>query len=245
MSTEVVSWENKLAEDAKAVAELYRPSVGRIGFKSGVMTYAGNVIPGNKTQVVVLGSAFERNFYTGRYDPDKLVNPSCFAMGLTNENMLPHAEVPTPEHENCRDCPRNEWGSDLQGRKGKACKEIVRLALLPASAVESAEAVAKSDLAICKLPVTSVRNWGSYVNKLATMINHPPWAVVTEISLTPDAKTQFKVNFQEVTAIKDVEILGAINGRIKAAQDILLTPYDYTKEAQEPEKADAGKKKKY
>ena len=50
-----------------------------------------------------------------------------------------------------------------QGNKGKACKERRRLAIIPAAAIKDGE-IAKAELAVLSLPVTSLGNWGNYVN---------------------------------------------------------------------------------
>jgi len=246
MSTEVVSWKEEAAAEAKAIAANFRPSVGRINFKNGVMTYAGNPIAGNSVKVVVVGSVFERNLYLGRYDPDKIVNPDCYSLSSTPTDTVPHESIPQPQSQTCATCKYNEWGSDLQGRKGKACKELVRLAVISVDMKDfSPEAITKADLAICKLPVTSVKNWGNYVNFLAGSLGLPPHLVVTEIWLTPDPKTQFKVNFKEVAAIENAEMYAAIKARMAPAVNALNTPYDYKAEAEELAKQDSTKKKKY
>ena len=47
-----------LAQEAKAAAAVERPAVGRIGLKSGVMTYAGQPVAGNKMEAVILAASF-------------------------------------------------------------------------------------------------------------------------------------------------------------------------------------------
>lgn len=249
MSNELVAWKEELAEEAKKVAELYRPSVGRISFKSGIMSYQGNMIPGNKITVVVLDAVFERDFYKDRYDPNKLVNPTCFALSPTPEGMVPHDSVPEKQADVCESCKYNQWGSDLQGRKGKACKEVVKLILLPVATLNSPEDVSKAELAICKIPVTSVKNWGNYCNRIAGLFGLPPYAVITDVTLVPDQSSQFKITFTEKGPVESKDHIIAIRQRLSAARSILMTPYDYTKEVEgaveEEQTRDATKKKKY
>lgn len=242
--TELVNWEERMAQEAKAVAELYRPSVGRISFKSGVMSYAGNPIPGNSVNVIILNSAFERNFYADRYSPDRIVNPACFSISLSNVDQTPHEAVTNPISKTCDPCKYNQWKSDLNGRDGKACKELIRLIMIPATDMTN-EAIAKAEIAIAKIPVTSVKSWGNYVGKIRALYSRPPYGVVTRVSITPHIKNQFTVNFDEVAAV-DVELVGAVIARASTVTSILLAPYDYTtEEKQEEPTADTGKKKKY
>lgn len=244
MSTEVQSWEDQLKQEAKDVAQLYRPSVGRISLKSGIMSYQGNPIPSNKINVVVLGAAFENQWYEGEYDPNVMRNPACFALSATGADMAPHEVSIKKQATSCDVCEKAKWGSDRKGGKGKDCKARVRLAVLPAAADMSPTSIGRSEVALLQLPVTSVKNWGNYVNRLSAMLNRPPWAVITEVMVERDLKTQFKVLFQEQTPIADTEILGAVSARVQPIQDLLLAPYDYTQETKKEEEV-SGKKKKY
>lgn len=58
----------------------------------------------------------------------------------------------------CDRCPLNQWGSGKQGR-GKACKEMRRLLLIPAG---------QNFPALLSLPPTSVANWDNYATGCKT-----------------------------------------------------------------------------
>jgi len=237
----------RLAAQAKAAAATERPAVGRISLKSGVMSYGGTAMPGNKTEAVVVASVYRNVFYAGRYDANNIVNPNCFASSESDKGMAPHSNVAEPEHATCDGCPNNEWGSDPNGGRGKACKQTRRLVLIPGHAVEGgAGAVNTAELAIMDLPVTSVKNYSSYVNSLAASANVPPFAAVAEISVTPDAKTQFKVNFKPMRVVPSEELLTAIEARMSSALALGLEPYDETAtSASEAAPAKAPVKKKF
>ena len=117
------------------------------------------------------------------------------------------------------------WGSDPNGGRGKACKEIRKLAVLPVSALSSPEAIAKAELALLKLPVTSVRNWKSYVNLVAATYNLPHYAIITTVAPQPHPKNQFEITFSPVGIVAD-EYMDAIIARIDAVYDVLTQPYD-------------------
>jgi hypothetical protein len=238
----------RLAAQAKAAAATERPAVGRISLKSGVMSYGGTAMPGNKTEAVVVASVYRNVFYAGRYDANNIVNPNCFASSESDKGMAPHSNVAEPEHATCDGCPNNEWGSDPNGGRGKACKQTRRLVLIPGHAVEGgAAAVNTAEFAVMDLPVTSVKNYSGYVNALAASAKMPPFAAVAEISVVPDAKTQFKVNFKPMRVLPTEELLVAVEGRMSSALALGLEPYEEsaTGGATEAAPAKAPAKKKF
>jgi hypothetical protein len=241
-----------LAEEARAAAATERPAVGRIGLKSGVMTYAGGPVAGNKMDAIILCASFRNVWYAGRYDPNNIVNPSCFALSMSDEGMVPHGNVTKRPADTCATCPNNEWGSDPNGGRGKACKQTRRLILLPGHAMDQGpEALATAELAVMDLPVTSVKNYSTYVNTLTASANVPTYAAVAEISVSLDAKTQFKVNFRAMRVVPSMEHLNAIKARMESARTLALEPYAQTSDPDEveaaaaaaPARAPAGKRK--
>lgn len=221
-----VRWDEKLAEAAKEVAKLERPAISQISLRAGVMTYQKNPIPGNKLPVVILASAFENKFFKGKFDPNKYEAPACYALSSTGEAMKPHPDAKEPQSEACEGCEQNKWGSAGNNSKGKACKEVRRLALIPAAALKDGN-VATAELAVLSIPVTSAKNWANYVNSIASEYQRPPWGMLTEIRTEPDPRTQFQVKFQVLGSVND-EYLPAIHKRIDSAIQVLLTPYDET-----------------
>lgn len=215
----------ELAAEAKDAAAKERPQVSRISLKSGVMSYGGQAIPGNKLECVIVGGAHRNVFYAGRYDANNIVNPNCFALGEDEDGLVPHENVDSPVASACAKCPNMEWGSDPNGGRGKACKQQRRLLVMPADATASAEAVLKAELAILDLPVTSVRNYSNFVNTVSASVKAPVWAVVCVISVSPNAKTQFQVDFTPISVIPDADVLQAVRARKDEAMRIALTPF--------------------
>jgi quercetin dioxygenase-like cupin family protein len=72
-----------------------------------------------------------------------------------------------------------------------------------------------------------------------------------EISVSPDAKTQFKVNFRAMRVVPSMEHLNAIKARMESARTLALEPYAQTSDPDEveaaaaaaPARAPAGKRK--
>lgn len=223
---ELVQWEEELAKYAKEVASRERPAVSQIGLRAGVMMYRGQVIPGNRLKCIIVASGIERRFDTKPFDPMNISPPDCFALSTTGEGMVPAPESPVKQAESCSSCPNNQWQPNPRrpGKNHKPCKERRRLALLPYDCLASGN-VKSAELALMALPVTSVKHWGTYVNRLAGEFARPPWAMVTEIVVTPNPQTQFEVKFEALEPIEN-RYLAELRNRIESSTEILLQPYD-------------------
>lgn len=217
----MVSWSEELAKRAQMAAAI-EENVGQggsfISLKGGRLTFQGAEIPGNKVNVVVIDHILEYSYYEGRYDPDNPAPPSAYALGR-DENTIRWHENSIPEYagELCKDSDINQWGSAEQGR-GKAAKNQRRLALLTEDQIEDAETIEGAQPAFLKIPVTSVKGWAGYVRQLEKTLQRPPLGVVTEISIVPDAKTQFKLQFRLVEAIDDGEVIEALLAKADATE---------------------------
>lgn len=226
----------QLAEEGKQAASQERPSVSRIGLKSGILSYNGEQVKGNKLRVVTLLSTAINTYYTTGFDPDNPSSPTCYALSTMedSDNMVPHPDIAHPVSPTCATCPNMKWGSDIdkdgKQRRGKACKEARRIVMLPVDALESVEDVKSAELAMMKLPVTSVKAWGGFVNGLSATVNLPPHAVVTELTTVPDLKTQFKVVLTPVARIANKDILEAVKSRMEMAALVASQPYSETEE---------------
>lgn len=244
---EVVRWDEELAKQAKEVASLERPALSQISTKGGFLRYQDQAIPGNKLSCIVVASAFENRYYDKPFDPDRRESPVCWAISLTGEDMAPNPEdVKTPVSPTCAECPNFQWGSQGNGKKGKLCKSVRRLGLIPTSSVADGNA-AKAEVALLSVPVTSAKNWANYVNQCSAEFARPPWALITEVYTEPDPKNQFAIKFRCIGAVAD-EMLGDLMKKVELVQPILLTPYDQsgnTAGSYPGESADTTKARKY
>lgn len=196
---------------------------------------------GTEICVVIIDAVRENTFYEGRYNPEEQNAPRCYAFGRTDADMIPHISMSNapdyfiPQAEGCNVCPHNKWGSAAQGA-GKACQNRRRLAMLPAGVFgedatgrtldlyDTPEHYAAADQVTLKLPVTSVKNWSKYVNKLADTIGRPPYGVITRVFLVPDANDQFHVNFEMVEALPDA-LFDTIQQRHEQIAPTMAKPY--------------------
>lgn len=226
MGTEVMRWEDELARDAKEVASLERPAITQISLRAGMMAYRGVPIPGNKLKCVIIASAVERRYDTKPFDPANISPPDCFALSVTGIDMAPDPASADPQASKCDSCPMNAWQPNPKrpGKNHKPCKERRRVVLVPADSVESGS-VRGVEMAMLAIPVTSVKHWAAYVNRIASEYNRPPWGMVTEVSVTPNPQTQFEVKFEPLDVIPE-DHLPHVHARIAGAKEAALVPYD-------------------
>jgi len=248
-STALVPWEQEMKATAVAQAakEKVFGSVKSVNVQGGVMMIDNEAVEGNEIRVIVLGSVFENQYYDGPYDPKNPTVPVCYAFGDPEaedpeEAMAPVAEdVDDQQHSDCASCSLNVMGSATVGR-GKACKNIRRLALITEDALESPEALAEAEVRQMKLPVMSVKYWSKYVrDKLANELGRTSYGVITLIKVVPDPTSQWKILFQFEELVNfDADLWGAMKKKADEAVKGLITPYphqadlDAAKEAQKP-----------
>lgn len=221
--TEVANWQAELAKMAVAVADAEKPSGMWVSFQGGRLKIGGTPMKDDKAKIVVVNSVFENQLYEGKYDPDNPQSPVCYALADTEDDLKPHKDSEKPQAKTCAECPHNVWGSDPGGGRGKACKNVRRLAIISADDLDK---VPKADVAIAKLPVTSVANWSSYANQIANVLKVPPLAVITEISVEPNAKTIFQVNFALMDKITDGAVIQALLNKRKDTMEMIFSGYE-------------------
>ncbi len=221
-STALVSYEDELAKYAVEATEQEALGGTFVSMKAGIMKINGNPCAGNKLDCIVIASTMENAYYPGKYDANNTVPPKCYAFGDDDETMAPHPDVKHPESESCLLCPRNQWPDD---GTGKECKNVRRLALLPADAINDPDKIMGIEQIYAKLPVTSVKSWGKYVHAVATEFKRPPFAVITTISTEPDEKTQFKVILKCKANIPTGPVVNALIRCHNAAKETVKFPY--------------------
>jgi hypothetical protein len=230
-STAVANYQEELMKMAVATAEAEKPSGNWVSFKNGILSIGGTPMKNNKVESVIVHSIFENQFYKDKFDPNNPQPPICYALAEVDDDLKPHKDAAEPQAATCAECKNNVWGSDPGGGKGKACKNVRRLAMISANDLNQ---VAKAEVAIAKLPVTSVKNWSSYANQIASVLKLPPLAVITEMSVEPDAKTQFQVNFALVNKVDDGPVIQALLNKRRDTTDLIFAGYDKPSQAPAP-----------
>lgn len=224
-TTALVNWEDRLAAYAAEAAAEEQVFGGKfVSVKAGRLAIDKVPCANNKLDVIVIAHTTEYALYEGKFDPNNPQPPVCYAFGKDEQSMSPHEKSTKPQHTDCATCPKNQWGSDPDGGKGKACKNTRRLALLPADCVNNPDEMDKAEEIYIKLPVLSVKNWALYVNNVSAQYKRPPFGVITSISTEPDTKAQFKVTFRAIDRVPDAA-LGAIIQRHEASSKTIGFPY--------------------
>src|SRR5687767_3252451 len=219
-SQQLTTWEEQLAQDAKDIAATEDVTGRFISCRGAAFHYHGTKLE-NPLQVIVLDHILENAYYEGDFDPDQPASPVCFALDRDVKDMKPHDLSVKKQHPTCAGCPRNEFGTAERG-KGKACKNVRRLAIMLPGQLDNA---ATADIAYLKPPVTSVKEWSKYVNGLSSAMNRPPYSMVTEITNSSDPKTQFKLTFKAAGTIDMEKYFTSVINKRKEVMQTIMFPY--------------------
>jgi hypothetical protein len=247
-STALVPWEQEMKAAAQRQSSVEKP-VGltkSISTRGGILSIDESAVPGNSLDVVVLVSVHENQMFDGPYNPNVPQVPTCYAFGdpesdEPEENMAPHEKAKSPQESKCAGCWANEMGSADTG-KGKACKNVRRLAVVTSDALDSAAELETAEVRTLKVPVMSVKNWANYVRtKLGDELERPTWGVVTTISVVPDAKSQFKINFAFKELVNfDQGLYDAMKSKIREVTPNMVAPYPELEEEAPPARGGRG-----
>lgn len=226
--TAIVTWKDKMALVQAQAAASEAPKGGFLSFKGGNLSYNDELIPNNKLGIIVIDFLLENGIFREKYNPNKPASPMCYAFGRTEDDLTPHEEAEEPQHTDCANCPNNEWGSDPEGGRGKACKNSRRIGIIPADVLghsDTVERIKKASVVMCKLPVTSIKNFSTYVNQVVKVMDKVPFSVVTELSTKPHPTSLFQVHWRVTDEIMNQDVLEALFEKREQFQKQLLQPY--------------------
>ena len=135
MSTEIIDIQTQLAAELEELDKTVAPPSGhRISLKGKVFTFPdGKTSPGPIT-AVVLDWRSVNAYYESAYNPKNIEAPSCFAIAKDHTKLKPSDNGSDLQADACEGCQRNEWGSAPGGGRGKACKNQIRIAIVPPDA---------------------------------------------------------------------------------------------------------------
>lgn len=243
--TALVNWDEELARQATEVANMEASTGGGNFFslQGGILSFNGTPLENNQMAVVIADYVMENVFYEGRYDPNTPSPPMCYAFGRDEKSMEPHrivVEASNHQHDTCAGCPNNEWGSADEGR-GKACRNIRRLALVPAGALDKdgrftmadAEYLQSATFGFLKLPVTSVKGFAAFVKTVSGALKRPPHGIFTRVRIVPDASNQFKVVFEPLSPVP-ASHMGIVMQRHAEAKSLIEQSYPLPEDAPPP-----------
>jgi hypothetical protein len=154
----------------------------KIGLKNKEFTLPDGQKSSGPLDCIILDFAWFMVHYPGIYNSNNPQQPNCFAVGRENPEggeLKAHESVEGPQGPNCKECPKNQWGSAPTG-KGKACKNQRRLILVPPNFDESTEPMSMY------VSPGGLKNFDKYVSRLNNEQGVLPVQVVTSISFDPD-----------------------------------------------------------
>jgi len=213
--TEVAHWKDRMVALTKQTKAAEKPQGGFISLKGGRMTYADEILPGDKINAIIVDYRKDNEFYDKPYDAKTPATPRCWAIVRPHEELAPGEDVPEEDRQapSCDVCPRNEWGSDLKGGKGKACKTSRRLHLFAADDCQNPEEIKKAAYMTMIPPATSTDNFQKLANQITGVLDCPIFGAVVEISVKPHDKFLYMVHYKIIEQIKDPGLLMALLAR--------------------------------
>ena len=133
-------------------------------------------------------NAYWERKYTGENNP-----PDCSSMDSKIGTIM--ADGKPVGTRTCADCPHNQWGSDPDGGKGKACKNMIRIYLLQEGCAFPV---------LLTLPPTSTGNWRDYMKRLAGRVKSV-YGIVTKVKLEKD-KSEGGITYSKAAFTKADEL---------------------------------------
>lgn len=187
---EVTNVQEELRKELAGMKDRVDPPSGyMISVKGKVFTLPDGSASDKPLSCVVLDWVTANTYFEGMYNPKEPAPPVCWAIAREPATAAPSDNSPKKQAELCKDCPMNEWASDPQGGKGKACKNTRRLLVVPPNAT------ADTQPWVIGVSPTGLRHYDKYVNTLGDVGTHPI-EVLTEISFEasePYPSLRFKV----------------------------------------------------
>lgn len=140
-------------------------------------------------------------WYASAWNPDQEANaPEC----ASDDGIVPRADSPMPQCNNCAACPQNQFGSKINpqtGAKSKACADKKTIALVTPDNVGG-------DMVRLQIPAASMAEFGAYLRNLPAAY----YAVITEISF--DTTVSFpKIKFRPIDYVRDPAAFAVIEQR--------------------------------
>lgn len=149
---------------------------------------------GNEIQVVVVDFVSKNTFYSTKFNPNAPTPPECYAIGKEIDAMAPEEDSPHIQHDACRSCALNQFGSG-EGGRSKACKNSRLLAVLLVDP-DNPRSIDAPDapLYTLEVPPTSLRAFDGAVAHIARNLAGPPVKAILTLTARP-AGTYALINF--------------------------------------------------
>lgn len=167
-------------------------------------------------ELVVVDFTSRNEYYEGSYDPNNITSPLCFAIHPEPKQMVPSANSPEKQCDDCASCPMNQFGS---AGKGKACKNMRVLAVLPPDADES------TPIWLLKVSPTGIKSFDAFAAS-CDRAKLPPVAFTVEVGFN-ESETYASLVFGDARPNENV---GAHLGRVEEAEQMLAVEPDVNRQ---------------
>jgi len=129
---------------------------------------------------VIVDFVSVNSYYENVFNPDEMVPPNCFAIGVVkNDDLKASNNSPDPQNaegdNQCKDCWANAWKSGANG-KGKACKNSIKAAVL----------CEDGEVRPLTFSPTALKSFGTYVRDVVQAYGVSTYGVMTEFSFDTD-----------------------------------------------------------
>jgi hypothetical protein len=129
--------------------------------------------------VVILDSApnVSKVYYAGTYQEGSTEAPDCYSVN----GLVPENDSKKKQSNTCGACPHNVWGSRINeatGKKGKACMDSKRAAVVPFDDIENK---IYGGPMLLRIPAASMANAANYATQLNAM-GYDTYMVGTKVS---------------------------------------------------------------
>jgi hypothetical protein len=209
---EVASIQEELRKELDTLKDRVDPPSGfMISTKGKVFTLPDGSADNGPLSCVILDWVSANTYFEGIYNPKDIQPPACFAIGRIVTELEPSDKVPKKQNDTCAGCEQNEWASDPQGGKGKACKNTRRLLVAPVDADENSQPW------VLSVSPTGLKHFDKYVNTLGDTGVHPI-EVITEISFEA-SEAYPSLRFKVLAKHKDLPVMW----HLKEAGQTILT----------------------
>ena len=154
--------------------------------------------PRNSIELVILKANphLSKIWYENGYVEGSNAPPDCSAAN----GLKPDAGVPKPQHAVCATCPKNQWGSDPRGGKGKACGDSRRLAVVPLQDIPNESL---GGPLLLRVPAASLQDLAAFSNQMQAK-GYPYYSIGIRIAF--DAKESYpKFEFSAIRPLTDAE----------------------------------------
>jgi hypothetical protein len=198
MSTALEDVRAKIAAQRQAVTGSYENTgFPKISTAAKMFTLPNGTSHRGPLNCLILDYRNTRAYFPGVWNPQDPKPPVCSARAKKIEDLAPSDDVEDKQANTCASCPLDEWGSDPNGGKGKACKSGVRLALVPA------DFKAATPIMALDVSPTGLKSWSALLQELE-VAEKAPLEIVTNVGFN-QAKAYPTLTFEAGQLVEDIE----------------------------------------